>query len=49
MIVILPLSHWPTCRPVGKLRHVGAVQIGIAADDERIIRMLMAQRELIDE
>ena len=20
-----PLSHWPTCRPVGKLRHVGAV------------------------
>ena len=22
----VPALHWPTCRPVGKLRHVGAVQ-----------------------
>ena len=24
----VPALHWPTCRPVGKLRHVGAVRGG---------------------
>ena len=40
-----PAFRWPTCRPAGKLRHVGAVQIGIPADDDRSIGML---EEFID-
>ena len=41
-----PAFHRPTCRPVEKLRHVGAVQIGMAATYGRIIGELVAQREL---
>ncbi len=37
--------HWPTCRPVGKLRHVGAVRGGGVGKPRRLQSWRQAERE----